>query len=121
MYLSTFVNNGSRLFGIKIARTVSSMGNKLAEYGIAKSDYSLAGNSIFFKRLNITLAEEKALPLLQGYENAIKLLNKGGAEFLADPEGFLNIKISDVQFKINDEEELFILYEVFLEDRKSVV
>jgi len=121
MSLSSLINNGGRLFGIKIARTVSSIGNKLAEYGIAKSDYSFAGDSIFFKRFNITLAAEKALPLLQGYENAIKLLNNGGAEFFTDPEGFLNIKINNVQFKINDEEELFILYEVFLENTYNLI
>ena len=115
MSLTTFINNGSSLFGIKIKRTVSSFGNKLASYGIPKKDYTATGNKIYFKQLNISITKQRALPLLQGYDNAIKLLNNGGVEFLVDEEGDLTIKINNVQFKINDEEELFILCEIFLE------
>ena len=115
MFLSALINKGARIFGIKIGRTVSSLGNQFAAYGIEKNEYSVSKNEIYFKRLNISIPIEKAMPLLEGYENAIRLLNKSGVEFLVDQEKYLNIKIDNVQFKINDEEELFILCEVFLE------
>jgi len=115
MSWSTWVNNKSRLFGIKIGRTVSSLGNKLAVYGIEKKEYSISGNKIFFKLFNIKIPVERALPLLEGYHNAAKLLNKCGAEFSVDEQGYLNIKFNGIQYKISDEEELFILCEVFLE------
>jgi FkbM family methyltransferase len=121
MTLTTFVDNGSRLFGIKFRRTVSSFGNALAVYGIEKKDFTLNGDDINFKRLNISLKKEKALPLLQGYNDAIKLLNRGGVEFLVDADGYPNIRIDNLQFKINDEEELFILYEVFLEGTYNLI
>jgi hypothetical protein len=43
------------------------------------------------------------LPLLEGYENALKLVDKKGAKFFIDSDKGLNIKIESLQFRINDE------------------
>lgn len=115
MPLKTIVNNTLGLFGLKMGKTVSSLGNKLAGYGINKEDYKIENGNITFNRLNVTLPYEKAYPVLEEYESALKLTDKKRAVFSVDNEKNLNIEIDNTRFVINDEEELFILTEVFLE------
>lgn len=121
MSLASVINKGSRFFGFRIERAVSSFGNNLAGYGIHKNDYVITGEKIFFKKLNVTIPRKNSLPLLEGYENALKLAEKKGARFFTDSEDCLNIKIDSLQFRINDEEELFILCEVFLEGSYNLI
>jgi FkbM family methyltransferase len=121
MSLTSLIHKGSRLFGFKIERAVSSFGNNLAAYDINKNDYSVTEDKINFKRLNVEIPRKNCLPLLEGYENALKLVDKKGAKFFIDTEESLNIKIDTLQFRINDEEELFILCEVFLEGSYNLI
>ncbi len=115
MPLKTFINSTLGLLGLKMGRAVSSLGNKLAAYGINKEDYNILNGNITFHRLNITLPYEKAYPILEQYESALKLANKKGVHFFIDDDKNLSIEIDNTRFLINDEEELFILTEVFLE------
>ncbi len=121
MSLTSVINKGSQFFGFKIERAVSSLGNDLAVYGIHKNDYDVIGNKIKFKKLNVAIPKKNSLPLVEGYENALKLAEKKGATFFIDAEENLNIKIDTLQFRINDEEELFILCEVFLEGSYNLI
>ena len=121
MSLASVINKGSRLFGFKIERAISSLGNDLAVYGIHKNDYAVARDKINFKKLNVAIPRKNSLPLVEGYENALKLAEKKGATFFIDAEENLNIKIDALQFRINDEEELFILCEVFLEGSYNLI
>lgn len=115
MSFSSFINNACALFGFKIGRTISAWGNPFAQYGIKKGDFSISGNHIHFKGLGLSISTQKATALLEGYSDAVKLVQKANASFSTDDEGELIASIQDIRFKINDEEELFILYEVFVE------
>lgn len=115
MSLTNMVKNAGKFFGIRIGRTVPSFGNKLAAYEIEKDAYTLQDGQIFFKKFNISLAGEKALPMLEGYEHAVTLAARKGAIFSTANDGSLQIAIDNALFNINDEEELFILCEVFIE------
>lgn len=121
MSLTSVINKGSRFFGFKIERAVSSLGNDLAIYDIPKNDYSVTGDKINFKKLNVAIPKKNSLPLVEGYKNALKLADKKRAKFFIDAEENLNIKIDTLQFRINDEEELFILCEVFLEGSYNLI
>jgi hypothetical protein len=56
MSLTSLIHKGSRLFGLKIERVVSSFGNDLAAYAINKNDYTVTGDKINFKKLNIEIS-----------------------------------------------------------------
>lgn len=115
MALKDLINSAAGLAGLKISRTVSSLGNKLGVYGIAKQDYEISGGNITFHKLKVTIPYNKALPVLEGYENAVNLVTQGGASFFTDAENNVNVRVAQAQFVINDQEELYILSEVFLE------
>lgn len=115
MSLASLVHKSSQFLGFKIERTVSSFGNEFAGYGIKKDEYSLSGNTINLKKLNVTLPVGRSLPLLESYENALKLIDRGGAKFFIDGDNGLFVTIDQLTFRVNDEEELFILCEIFLE------
>ncbi len=121
MAIKTFIHNFFRLFGLKFGRTVSSFGNKMAVYNIKKNEYDILGDKIFFKELKLEILFSKAAPILERYQNAILLSKKGGFTFFANNAGELIAKNEKVQFKINDEEELFILSEVFLEGAYNLI
>lgn len=53
--------------------------------------------------------------MLEGYEHAVTLAERKGAIFSTANDGSLQIAIDNALFNINDEEELFILCEVFVE------
>lgn len=115
MPLLSLIKNIGKFFGVKLGRTVASFDNKLAQYEINNEDYRIGGCKIFFIKLNVSLSLKRALPILEGYENAIKLSTRKNAIFFAVENGDLHIQIDNTVFKINDEEELFILCEVFIE------
>ena len=119
--IKTFIHNFFRLFGLKIGRTIPSFGNKLAIYNIPKEDYNISGNTIYFKLLKLEIPVLKAAPILERYQNAIQLYKKGGFKFFLDEEGELHAKNNNMQLRINDEEELFILSEVFLEGAYNLI
>lgn len=121
MALKTFIHNSFRLLGLKFTRTVSSFGNKMAVYNIKKSEYEINGDKIFFKEIELEIAVSKAAPVLERYQNAVSLSKKGGFTFFVNERGELIAKNKNVQFKINDEEELFILSEVFLEGAYNLI
>lgn len=121
MPLKSLVHTGTRIFGIKLNKTVSSFRNSLAAYGINGNEFSIINDKINFKSLGITIHRKKALPLLENYETALKLVRSNVGNFFVDSEGNLNIKIRNLQFKINEEEELFILCEVFLEGSYNLI
>ena len=115
MSFASLVHKSSQLLGFKVKRTVSSFRNDFAAYGIKRDEYELFGNTIHLKKLNITLPAGQSLPLLEGYENTLKLIERGGVEFFMDVNQALFIRIDALTFRINDEEELFVLCEIFLE------
>ncbi len=121
MALKIFIHNFFRLFGIKFGITVSSFGNKMAVYNIKKNEYCILGDKIFFKELKLEVPFSKALPILERYPNAISLSKKGGFIFFVNERGELIAENKNVHFKINDEEELFILSEVFLEGAYNLI
>ncbi len=121
MALKTFIHNFFRLFGLKLGITVSSFGNKMAVYNIKKNEYGILGDKIFFKELKLEVPFSKALPILERYQNAISLSKKGGFIFFVNESGELIAENKNVHFKINDEEELFILSEVFLEGAYNLI
>lgn len=115
MSLLTVAKNAGKFFGIKLGRTVPSFGNKLAAYEIDKSEFSINGNEIHFNKFNISLSGDNAIPMLEGYENALRLAERAGAKFSVSDDGNLLVTINNAKFSINDEEEMFILCEVFIE------
>ncbi len=121
MELKTFIHKFFRLFGLKFGITVSSFGNKMAVYNIKKNEYCILGDKIFFKELKLEVTFSKALPILERYQNAISLSKKGGFIFSVNESGELIAENKNVHFKINDEEELFILSEVFLEGAYNLI
>lgn len=121
MAIKTFIHNFFRLFGIKFGKTVSSFGNKMAVYNIRKNEYDIHGDEIFFKELNLEIPFLKAMPILERYQNALLLSKKGGFTFFVNEAGELIAENKKVQFRINDEEELFILSEVFLEGAYNLI
>ncbi|HET7114941.1 MAG TPA: FkbM family methyltransferase [Hanamia sp.] len=116
-----FLHAFFRLFGIKLERTISSLGNKLAVHGIKKEEYVIEGEYINFKSLNLRIPVSDSTPILEGYENAIELSKMEGASFFVDAQNELNFQINGLQFKINDKEELFILTEVFVEGSYNLI
>jgi len=121
MAIKTFIHNFFRLFGLKFGKTVSSFGNKMAIYNIGKNEYEILGDKIFFKELGLETPISKAMPILERYKNAILLSKKGGFTFFVNESGELIAENKTVHFKINDEEELFILSEVFLEGAYNLI
>jgi len=121
MSLISVVKNLGKFFGVKLGKTVASFGNKLATYEIKKEEFTIANDQIFFKKLNLTLPYQKAFPILEGYEHTLKLIARKGVRFFKDADENILIKIDNAEFKINDEEELFILTEVFLEGTYNLI
>ena len=121
MSLNSVLKNSGKFFGVKLGKTVASFGNKLASYEIKKEEFTIANDQIFFKKLNLTLPYQKAFPILEGYEDALKLIARKGVRFFKDADENILIKIDNAEFKINDEEELFILTEVFLEGTYNLI
>lgn len=121
MAIKKFIHNFLRLFGLKFGRTVSSFGNRMAVYNIKKNEYDTLGDKIFFKELKLEMPFSKATPILERYQNAISLSKNGGFTFFVNDRGELIAKNKTVKFKINDEEELFILSEVFLEGAYNLI
>jgi len=121
MTAKIFFHNFSRLFGLKVGKTISSFGNKMAVYNIKKNEYCIRGEKIFFKELKADIPISKATPILERYQNACLLSKKGGFIFSVNGSGELIIENGNVRFKINDEEELFILSEVFLEGAYNLI
>ena len=121
MPLRTFAHDLFRFFGLKFERTVSSFRNKLAVYNVKKNEYNITGDKIFFKELDLEIPISKAPPILERYQNAISLSKKGEFKFFVNTDGQLYAKNNELQFKINDEEELFILSEVFLEGAYNLI
>ncbi len=115
MPVKNAVNSFLGLFGLKMGRAVASLGNRLSAYGIKKEDYKIESGQIIFHRLNIALPYEKAHPVLEEYESAVKLTDKKNARFFINADKNLAVEIEGITFVINDEEELFILTEIFLE------
>lgn len=115
MNLKSIVNNTTGLFGFKLVRTTPTAGNPLAVFGINKEDFEINGQNIFFKNFNVTLSKHHAGALLQGYANAQKLHKQKNATFTVSEKEELLITVDGITFCINDEEEFFILCEVFLE------
>ncbi len=116
-----FIQIFFRLFGIKLERTISSFGNKLAVHGIKKEEYEIEGEYINFKSLNLRIALSESTSILEGYENALELSRMEGASFFVDAQNKLNFQINGLKFKINDKEELFILTEVFVEGSYNLI
>jgi FkbM family methyltransferase len=121
MFLRTLTHDFFRFFGLKFQRTTSSFRNKLAVYNIGKNEYDISGDTICFKELGLKIPVAKAAPVLERYRDANQLAKKGKFKFSADNEGQLHAKNNELQFKINDEEELFILSEVFLEGAYNLI
>ncbi len=121
MAIKSFIHSLFRVFGVKFGKTVSSFGNKMAVYNIRKNEYSIHGDKIFFKELNLEIPVSKAVPVLERYQNAILLSKKGGFRFFVNKTEELIAEKDNVQFKINDEEELFILTEVFVEGAYNLI
>ncbi len=105
----------ARVFGLKFQRTPSSLGNNLAQYHIGKDVYEKRGDSIYFKELDVQISRAHLAPILERYHCALQLKKRAGFNFLVNEDDELIAKNDFVQFTINDEEELFILSEVFLE------
>lgn len=118
---SSILHDSFRLFGIKVERTPSSAGNKLALYGIRKEEYEIDNKIIFFKKLNLKIPLSNSLSILEGYEDALNLSKIEGSRFFVDSSNELNFQINDLKFKINDKEELFILSEVFIEGSYNLI
>ena len=121
MAIKSIIHNLFRFFGLKFSRTVSSFGNKMAVYNIKKNEYNIHGDKIFFKELDLDIPLSNAKPILERYQNSLLLSKKGGFIFFVNEGGELFAKNEKVQFKINDEEELFILSEVFLEGAYNLI
>jgi FkbM family methyltransferase len=121
MPVRTVTHNLFKLFGLKFERTVSSFRNKLAVYNIRKNEYDIIGDKIFFKELDVRVPVSNAASILERYKIAIQLSKKGGFTFFINADGQLCAKNNDLQFQINDEEELFILSEVFLEGAYNLI
>jgi FkbM family methyltransferase len=115
------VHNFFRFFGLKFQRTVSSFGNELAKYEIERNEYETDGTEIYFKELNLSIKKEHAAPVLIRYANAVQLVKQAGFQFSVNSEGELHANNDHVKFKIHDEEELFILTEVFLEGSYNLI
>ncbi len=121
MSLKKMVHDLFRFFGLKFQRTTSSFGNKLAVYNIEKTAYQKRGDKIYFKELGLEIQLANAAPILERYQNAVQLSKNAGFTFLVNDIGELIAKNQSVQFTINDEEELFILSEVFLEGAYNLI
>ena len=106
MSLNSVLKNSGKFFGVKLGKTVASFGNKLASYEIKKEEFTIANDQIFFKKLNLTLPYQKAFPILEGYEDALKLIARKGVLFFKDADENILIKIDNAEFKINDEDDL---------------
>ena len=121
MSLINLAKNAGKIFGIRIGRTVPSLGNSLAKYEIKKDEYRFEGENIYFNKLNLTLPKSKAMPVLEAYESATRLMTRPDVKFVKADDGSLLVKIGELQFRINDQEELFILCEVFLEGSYNLI
>ena len=62
MSLRTLTHDFFRFFGLKFERTISSSGNKYAIYNIAKDEYNINGNTIFFKKVDLEILVSLATP-----------------------------------------------------------
>ena len=120
MSLRTLTHDFHRFFGLKFEKTISSFRNKYAIYNIAKNEYVINGNNILFKKLNLEIPASLATPILERYQNALNLVSKGNFTFFLSNEE-LYVRNEKLEFRINDEEELFILTEVFLEGSYNLV
>jgi FkbM family methyltransferase len=114
MSLRALSHSFFRFFGFKFEKTISSFGNKYAFHNIRKNDYQIDGKIISFKKLNLEIPIARAAPILERYQEALNLKQKADFNFSWKNETLIAAN-QKLEFKINDEEELFILAEVFLE------
>ncbi len=121
MKLKNFIHSFFRFFGLKFERTVSSFGNGLAVYNIPREVYETKNGNIHFKELDLTIPLKKASPVLKRYANAVALARNGGFTFYVNKNGEIHASNHHVRFRINDEEEIFILTEVFLEGAYNLI
>lgn len=82
-------------------------------YGIPNEDYSIEGQLVRLKKLNLVVNRFAGESILKGYPYALKIIDNLGGKFWIEKES-LFLKIGDLKFQINSAEELFIIYEVFL-------
>lgn len=120
MSLRKLSHNFFRFFGFKFEKTVSSFGNKFAFHNIRRNEYQTKGKLIFFKKLNLEIPVKDATPLLERYQEAIQLKQKANFNFYWNNNALI-AATTELEFKINDEEELFILAEVFLEGSYNLI
>lgn len=114
MSLRALSHSFFRFFGLKFEKTISSFGNKYAFYNLRKNEYQIDGKFIFFKKLNLKIPIAAAAPILERYQEALNLKQKADFNFYWKNDAII-IASPKLEFKINDEEELFILAEIFLE------
>lgn len=121
MKLRNIAHDFFRFFGFKFQRTVSSFGNSLAVYEIRKEEYETSKGNIYFKELNLTIPIKDASPVLKRYADAVALTKRGGFSFCVDQHGDIHAVNEHVRFRINNDEEIFILTEVFLEGAYKLI
>ncbi len=89
--------------------------NPFYNYGIPNADYSVNGQSVRLNKINLEFNRQQGVSLIQGYPYALRIQKALDGSFsLSNGNVFLEIK--NLKFQINSAEELFIIYEVFIEE-----
>jgi FkbM family methyltransferase len=97
-----------------IVRSALILNNPYYFYGLPKADYTVRGRQILLKRLALEFERGEFESVIKGYPFAIKIVNQLDAKFSIS-HGELLVHIDDLVFRINSSEEIFIIYEIFVE------
>ena len=98
----------------KLYNKVVLYNNPFYFYGIAKDDYSISGQLVTLKRINLSVNRFTEGSIIKGYPWALIIHESINGKFSIKNENIL-LQIGDLKFQINSAEELLIIYEVFIQ------
>jgi len=97
----------------KVYSRLLTLNNPFYFYGIPKKDYTIEGQMVRLKKLDIVVDSTDKDGVLKGYPYALQISQILHGKYTVENQN-LFLCFDDLKFQINSAEELFIIYEVFI-------
>ena len=108
-----------RKMGFDLVKRESEKQNVLHRYKVPKHDWEYKDGGIYLKEIGLQISEPHQIEnLWYLYAKKIRQVLKG--KFYISTDQQLKLEFNDLQFTINDPEELYIIYEVFIEQHYNI-
>jgi FkbM family methyltransferase len=113
-YLRKLINSLFGLIGLKISALQTPGNNLLWKYGIPKNAWYYKDNHFYIPEIDLKFKNEELIENIS-FNYAKRLFDLCNGRFKFNAENKLIIQLQDVNFVLNDSEELSIIDEVFIE------